>query len=225
MAERAGGSAYWKRFFFCPFFRKLMREKRLFIGPAELDEIRRGADWREVFRALGIERVNHPGGADDWWALSPFRRETRPSFHMNDRGFHCFSSGQGGGVIELVQQVLGVDCYAAGRWLVENGLSRSAGGKRPPPAAGRTGAGRRGGTKAKRPTEMAPGMGRTSRRSGKAAATGRSGRISCRFFRRSIRNSSGAGSRRRRRRISAAGICRRAGKARSAAGWFFRYGG
>jgi hypothetical protein len=108
-----------------------MREGPLFIGPAELDDIRRHADWREVFLALGIRRVKSPGREDDWWALSPFRTETRPSFHMNAHGFHCFSTGLGGGVIELVQRVKEINCYEAGRWLVENGLSHCSGGQRP----------------------------------------------------------------------------------------------
>ena len=107
-----------------------MREEPLFIGPTELGEIRRQADWREVFLALGIERVKRPGNEHDWWALSPFRTETRPSFHMNAHGFHCFSTGQGGGVIELVQLVKEINCYEAGRWLVENGLSHFCGAEK-----------------------------------------------------------------------------------------------
>jgi hypothetical protein len=88
-----------------------------------LSEIRDNADWRRVFDALGLMRDERRSKIDDWWASSPFAADSDPSFHINDGGWYCFSSGQGGGVLELVQQVHNLDCYAAGRWLLEHGLS------------------------------------------------------------------------------------------------------
>jgi 5S rRNA maturation endonuclease (ribonuclease M5) len=49
---------------------------------------------------------------------------------MNDHGWTCFSTNENGYVIELVQEVVGqrtgraMNCYEAGKWLLENGLSR-----------------------------------------------------------------------------------------------------
>jgi 5S rRNA maturation endonuclease (ribonuclease M5) len=53
---------------------------------------------------------------------------------MNDHGWTCFSTNESGYVIELVQEVVGqrtgrtMNCYEAGKWLLENGLSRVTAG-------------------------------------------------------------------------------------------------
>jgi hypothetical protein len=105
-----------------------MREVPKFVNPEMLREIRDHADWRRVFEALGLQRTRG-GNENDWWAHSPFSEDRHPSFHIGERGWYCWSTGQGGGVIELVQKVMGnrlgkeMNCYEAGRWLVENGLS------------------------------------------------------------------------------------------------------
>lgn len=88
-----------------------------------MSEIRRNADWRRVFDALGLARDERRSKVDDWWARSPFADDRTPSFHINDGGWYCFSTAEGGGVLELVQKVHDLDCYAAGRWLLDNGLS------------------------------------------------------------------------------------------------------
>lgn len=89
-----------------------------------MSELRRNADWRRVFDALGLVRDERRSKVDDWWASSPFADDRTPSFHINDGGWYCFSTGEGGGVLELVQKVHNLDCYAAGRWLLEHGLSQ-----------------------------------------------------------------------------------------------------
>jgi len=99
------------------------RSGERYLVASDLDEINRQADWRALFEALGLVRDDHRSKLDDWWARSPFAEDRTPSFHMNDRGWHCFSTGQGGGPVRLVQLRLGLDCYAAGRWLLEHGLS------------------------------------------------------------------------------------------------------
>ena len=56
------------------------------------------------------------------------QNEKTPSFHMNDRGFFDHSTDVGGGPIELIQLVMRgrnevLNCYEAGRWLLDHGLS------------------------------------------------------------------------------------------------------
>lgn len=85
--------------------------------------IRRNADWRRVFDALGLTRDERKSRVDDWWASSPLAEDNDPSFHINDGGWYCFSSGEGGGILELIQKAFDLDCYAAARWLLENGCS------------------------------------------------------------------------------------------------------
>ena len=102
------------------------------IGKAELREIRSNCDWRELWQVLGIVKNETRSKMHDWWACSPLSDDKTPSFHMNDQGWYCHSTTQGGGVIELVQKVLAVkgdrlNCYQAGAWLVEQGLSRFSG--------------------------------------------------------------------------------------------------
>ena len=105
-----------------------METPKPFINNETLREIRNHTDWKSLFHALGLEQ-DKKSTADDWWSLSPFAPENHASFHINDRGWYCHSTGKGGGVIELVQHVVGqqpgqlMNCYQAGQWLVENGLS------------------------------------------------------------------------------------------------------
>ena len=90
-----------------------------------LTEVRQNTDWRELFDALQIEKDTKKSRDNDWWGKSPFKPgERTASFHMNDRGWYCHSTGQGGGVIELVQRLRSLNCYEAGRWLLEHGVSR-----------------------------------------------------------------------------------------------------
>lgn len=94
-----------------------------FMDKERLREIRLNADWRKLFITLGLKQDEKRSTENDWWALSPFTKETVPSFHINDKGWYCHSSGQGGGVIELVQKFYNLDCYRVGKWLLEHGIS------------------------------------------------------------------------------------------------------
>jgi hypothetical protein len=99
-----------------------------FITNKMLSEIRRNADWQALFHALGLEQDSKKSKPDDWWSCSPLSDEKTASFHLNARGWHCFSTNQGGGVVELVQAVMkargqSLNCYEAGRWLLDHGVS------------------------------------------------------------------------------------------------------
>ena len=101
-----------------------------FIDNDALREIRANADWRKAFTALGLIQAPGKGNADDWWAKSPFNPDEKtPSFHMNadPQGggrWYCHSSGQGGGLLDLVQAMQGGNIYEAGRWLLDHQCSQ-----------------------------------------------------------------------------------------------------
>jgi DNA primase len=99
-----------------------------FITNKMLTEIRNNADWKKLFEALGLKPDPKKSRPEDWWCCSPLSSEAVPSFHINARGWHCFSTNQGGGVVELVQAVMKakgqrLNCYEAGRWLLDQGVS------------------------------------------------------------------------------------------------------
>jgi hypothetical protein len=105
-----------------------MRETaRVFLDAEALTEVRRNTDWAALLAALGIAVDPRRSKADDIWAHSPFTEDRRASFHVTPKGWYCFSIGEGGGALELVQRLRSTDCYGAARWLLENGLSRYAG--------------------------------------------------------------------------------------------------
>jgi len=94
------------------------------LDAADLKEVRDNTDWRDLFHALGIQKDDRKSREDDWWGYSPFNPDERtPSFHVNDNGWYCHSTSQGGGPVELVQRLQGCNCYEAGKWLLENGVS------------------------------------------------------------------------------------------------------
>ena len=99
------------------------------IDNAQLKTIRNNTDWRKLFDALGIKKDENRSRSNDWWGLSPFTQEKTASFHLSDKGFYCFSTNESGGVVELVQKIIGqelgkeLNCYEAGAWLVDNGIS------------------------------------------------------------------------------------------------------
>jgi Toprim domain len=98
--------------------------KTLRIDNERLREIRQNTDWRALFGALGIQKDEQKSREHDWWGKSPFSPDERTaSFHINDDGWYCFSTNQGGGPIELVQRIFRLNCYEAGRWLLDHGVS------------------------------------------------------------------------------------------------------
>ena len=98
-----------------------------FINRDTLQEIRATADWQHTFMALGLIRDNRQSTPGDWWSKSPFHPDEKTaSFHMNadPRGggrWYCHSTGQGGGLLDLVQALQGGNIFEAGRWLVDQG--------------------------------------------------------------------------------------------------------
>ena len=100
-------------------------EKKLsnvYLAPAHLNHIRATIDWQGLFDGLGLRRDARKSKANDWWAFSPFKEEKTASFHMGAGGiWYDFSLGQGGGPIELLQQINGWNCYEAAHYILEQG--------------------------------------------------------------------------------------------------------
>jgi hypothetical protein len=105
------------------------KEKKAYITSEVLRTIRDNTNWKLLFQFLDLEKDEKKSKPDDWWAKSPFKDEKTASFHINDKGFFCFATQESGGVIELVQKIFlyrhgkQINCYEAGIWLSENGLS------------------------------------------------------------------------------------------------------
>ena len=94
-----------------------------FIDNKKLKEIRDNTDWRKVFTALGLKKDEKKSKDQDWWAISPLSNEKTASFHLNNNGWYCHSTRQGGGVIELIQSIHGGNYYQAIKWLLEHQCS------------------------------------------------------------------------------------------------------
>jgi len=99
----------------------------VYLAPAHLNHIRTTINWQAMFEGLELERDNKKSKPNDWWALSPFNIEKTPSFHMGPGGiWYDFSSGQGGGPIELIQRLNGCNCYEAANFILDRGWAKSA---------------------------------------------------------------------------------------------------
>lgn len=97
-----------------------------FIDGERLREIRSQTDWQALFFGLGLVKDDSRSTETDWWAPSPFMMHQRPSFHLQSDGrWYDFGIRKGGGVIELVQRIFQVNCYEAGRIILENGWTKS----------------------------------------------------------------------------------------------------
>jgi len=96
----------------------------VFIDTLALDEIRQNVDWKQATERLDIQFCERRSKPADWWAHSPFGKDKTPSFHVKpEKGvWYCFSTKQGGGIIELVQALKGMNCYQAGQWLLSENL-------------------------------------------------------------------------------------------------------
>ena len=96
-----------------------------FLDNERLRDVRQNTDWRKLFTALQIRKDQRKSREHDWWGWSPLNPdEGNASFHMNDRGWYCHSTGRGGGPIELLQALhQGMTCYDAGRWLLDHRVS------------------------------------------------------------------------------------------------------
>ncbi len=104
-------------------------ETDTFIDADTLGNIRISADWGRTCTALDLRFCERRSKAKDWWGHSPFGEDRTPSFHvMPDKGvWYCFSTKQGGGIIELVQTLKGMNCFEAGEWMLEQGLCQTPG--------------------------------------------------------------------------------------------------
>lgn len=101
-----------------------MNKKLSKIRKEDLPIIARNTDWRAVFRAfVAPERSQKKGNDDDWWASSPFANDSDPSFHMNEKGWYCHSTGRNGDVIDLVAEIEDISVYEAALMLIEGGYS------------------------------------------------------------------------------------------------------
>lgn len=84
--------------------------------PALNEAIARNATWQRLWHWLGLPdpQLAPQTRSDDWWAISPFSpSEKSPSFHMNAKGWCCFSTGQNGSYLNLVSELLGKNIYHA----------------------------------------------------------------------------------------------------------------
>jgi len=102
-------------------------ETDTFIDADSLGNIRKSADWNRTCTALDLRFCSRRSKAKDWWGHSPFGEDRTPSFHvMPEKGvWYCFSTKQGGGIIELVQALKGMNCFEAGEWLLNQGLCQT----------------------------------------------------------------------------------------------------
>jgi DNA primase len=96
-----------------------------FLDTTALETLRKTTNWETVCQVLRLERDDKRSKGNDWWMRSPFSEDTTPSFHIKpgDGIWYCFSTRQGGGVIELVQKLEGLNCFDAGEWLIDTGCA------------------------------------------------------------------------------------------------------
>ncbi len=96
-----------------------------FLDTTALETLRKTTDWNAVCRVLGLERGGRRSKGHDWWMRSPFSEDKTASFHIKpaDGVWYCFSTRQGGGVIELIQRLEGLNCFDAGEWLIDTGCA------------------------------------------------------------------------------------------------------
>lgn len=104
--------------------RNVPKSPKDWITPEQLAQIRDSInDPVRLLGALGIEIDRQD--ATHYWIKSPFRDESQASLHIEKTGdlrWYDFGSGEGGAPLELIQKMLGINIYAAGKWAVDNGL-------------------------------------------------------------------------------------------------------
>ncbi len=96
-----------------------------FLDINALEVLRQTTDWHALCQVLGLERDEKRSKGRDWWMRSPFSEDKTASFHIkpDDGIWYCFSTRQGGGVIELIQKLEGLNCFEAGDWLIDSGCA------------------------------------------------------------------------------------------------------
>ncbi len=104
------------------------------LSPDDLTAIRQSCDWTKLPQTLDLEIDHKKSKPHDLWSKSPFNpQETKASFHINDRGWYCFSTDVGSkDYIKLVQEVIkartgqAISCYDAGKWLLDHNIASIA---------------------------------------------------------------------------------------------------
>ena len=97
------------------------------ITPDKLTDIRGTVNVLALIEALGLRVAKEKKPSGEIWLHSPFSPDKTASMHIQlDGRWKDFSSGKGGGAIELYQQVRGCDCYTAGREMLELGLCNAS---------------------------------------------------------------------------------------------------
>ncbi len=99
--------------------------QKRFLDTGALETLRQTTDWTAVCSVLGLQRDEKRSKGSDWWMRSPFSEDKTPSFHIKpaDGIWYCFSTRQGGGIIELIQKLEGLNCFEAGDWLIDSGCA------------------------------------------------------------------------------------------------------
>jgi len=98
--------------------------QKIHLDKERLRELRHNCEIdRSFLEQLGIRIASET--AKEIKFHSPFSSDTKASAHIDlkDGRWYCFSTRQGGGPIELVAKIKNIDCYAAGRFLLDTGLS------------------------------------------------------------------------------------------------------
>jgi len=67
------------------------------------EELKNGIDLRQVAENYGIKFKNRNG--KEWMACCPFHKERNPSCSFSKRLYYCFSCGESGDVISLVEKL------------------------------------------------------------------------------------------------------------------------
>lgn len=104
--------------------------KKPYLSREQLWEIGNNCDWQTLWTAFGLIRDETRSKVHDWWCISPFNsQEKTPSFHMNEKGFKCFSTGKSGKELKFAREMLrlrikqSIGYFETAQWLLENGLS------------------------------------------------------------------------------------------------------
>lgn len=86
------------------------------------DAFRQGERWKELWHHLNLPdpSLAKESRPHDFWGISPFNpMETKPSFHMNAKGWYCHSTQRGGKYVNLAAELWGVNVYYAAHLLRE----------------------------------------------------------------------------------------------------------
>lgn len=78
-------------------------ERKNETNSVDIEALKSGLDLREVAERYGIKFKNRNG--KEWQACCPFHKDKNPSCSFSKRLYYCFSCGENGDVISLVQKL------------------------------------------------------------------------------------------------------------------------